>query len=63
MEGEDIDGYVSRFERLARQAGYHYDNAQTLDKFTEGLPDKLYETVYRFDEPTTYQQWKKALLD
>jgi hypothetical protein len=46
MEGEDIDSYVSRFERLARQAGYHYDNVQTLDKFTEGLPDKLYKTVY-----------------
>ena len=63
MKGEDMDDYVAKFERLARHAGYNLDNIQTLDLFTAGLPNALYQKVYELDNPQTYAQWKHHALE
>ena len=63
MQGENMDDYIARFEHLARQARYHLDNPQTLDLFTQGLPDTLYTKIYELDDPQDYEQWKQCALD
>ena len=63
MQGENMDDYIARFEHLARQARYHLDNPQTLDLFTQGLPDALYTKIYELDDPHDYEQWKQCALD
>ena len=63
MKGEDMDDYVAKFERLARHAGYNLDDIQTLDLFTAGLPNALYQKVYELDNPQTYAQWKHHALE
>ena len=50
MQGENMDDYIARFEHLAHQARYHLDNLQTLDLFTQGLPDALYMKIYKLDD-------------
>ena len=63
MQGENMDDYIARFEHLAHQARYHLDNPQTLDLFTQGLPDVLYMKIYELDDPQDYEQWKQCALD
>ena len=63
MKGEDMDDYVAKFERLAQHAGYNLDNIQTLDLFTAGLPNALYQKVYELDNPQNYAQWKHHALE
>ena len=55
--------YRDKFEHLARQARYHLDNSQTLDLFTQGLPDVLYMKIYKLDDPQDYEQWKQGALN
>jgi hypothetical protein len=62
MVGEDLDGYIAKFELLAQQARYHVDNVQTLDIFTQGLPNALYADTYKLDDPQNYDEWKRRLL-
>jgi hypothetical protein len=62
MVGEDLDGYIARFELLARQARYHVNNPQTLDIFTAGLPNMLYSDTYKLDDLQDYERWKACLL-
>jgi hypothetical protein len=62
MIGEDLDSYIAKFELLARQARYHVDNVQTLDIFTQGLPNALYADTYKLDDPQDYDKWKRRLL-
>ena len=58
-----MDDYIAWFKHLARQARYHLDNPQTLDLFTQGLPDTLYTKIYELDDPQDYEQWKQCALD
>jgi hypothetical protein len=58
MVGEDLDGYIAKFELLARQARYHVDNAQTLDIFAQGLPNALYADTYKLDDPQDYDEYR-----
>jgi hypothetical protein len=62
MKDGRIDKYVAKFEELVAQAGYDLDDGQTIEKFTNGLPVSLWETVYDLDEPTTYEQWRNATM-
>ena len=62
MNGGDIDGYVAQFDTLVAQAGYDLDDPQTIEKFTNGLPTSLWETVYTMDDPTTYEEWRAAAM-
>ena len=63
MKGEDMDDYMAKFKRLAQHAGYDLDNIQMLDLFTAGLPNALYQKVYKLDNPQTYAQWKHHTLE
>ena len=42
MKDGDIDMYMANFEQLARKAGYRLDTPQTINIFTDGLPQELY---------------------
>ena len=63
MQQGNIDEYVAKFERLIREAGYDRDTPLTIELFTNGLPNALYETVYTMDDPQTYERWKSAVLE
>ena len=63
MKGEDMDNYVAKFEHLARHAGYNLDDIQTLDLFTAGFPNTLYQEVYELNNPQNYAQWKHHALE
>ena len=62
MRNGNIDEYVAKFDLLVDQAGYRADDPQTLEKFINGLPASLYETVYQLDDPQTYEAWRKAAV-
>ena len=62
MKEGDIDAYVAQFDALVAQAGYDLDDPQTIEKFTNGLPTLLWETVYTMDDPTTYEEWRAAAM-
>ena len=62
MKEGNIDGYVAQFDALVAQAGYDLDDPQTIEKFTNGLPTALWETVYTMDDPTTYEEWRAAAM-
>jgi hypothetical protein len=54
MERGDLDGYVSKFERLARLAGYDLNSSLVLDRFGAELTPGLYAAIINgSDEPVT----------
>ena len=62
MKEGDIDTYVAQFDALVAQAGYDLDNPQTIEKFMNGLPTTLWETIYTMDDLTTYEEWRAAAM-
>src|SRR5258708_31406477 len=62
MKDGDIDAYITNFEQLAQKAGYQLDTPQTINLFTDGLPQELYEKVYHFNKPCNYEEWKNATM-
>ncbi len=54
-----IDEYTSKFEELARQAGYLAGNPETRQLFLHGLPQHVLEEVMRGGAPPTYQDLKQ----
>ena len=65
MERGDLDGYISKFEELVRQAGLDVNHDLVLDKFTDGLPTEMYAYIYNNYDPVpqTYEQWRTAAID
>jgi len=57
MTGGDVDGFIAKFECLARDANYTLDEPTVLDKFIKGLPTKLAEGCLNQDNPETWQEW------
>jgi hypothetical protein len=58
MERGDLDGYVSKFEQLARLAGYDLNSSLVLDRFGSKLTLGLYATIINgSDEPVTWTDW------
>ena len=62
MKDGDINTYVAQFDTSVAQAGYDLDNPQTIEKFMNGLPTALWETVYTMDDPTMYEEWWAATM-
>ena len=62
MKGEDLDGYIARYEALTLEAGYRRDDPLCLRKFTDGLPHDLYKDCMRLDRPGNYEQWKTSAI-
>ncbi len=58
-----IDEYTSKFEELARQAGYLAGNPETRQLFLHGLPRHILEEVMRGGAPPTYQDLKQRAVD
>jgi hypothetical protein len=61
MERGDLDGYVSKFERLAHLAGYNLNSSLVLNRFGSKLIPGLYAAIVnRPDEPVTWTDWVRA---
>jgi hypothetical protein len=61
MERGDLDGYVSKFERLARLAGYDLNSSLVLDRFNSKLTPGLYAAIVNGpDEPVMWTDWVRA---
>jgi hypothetical protein len=61
MECGDLDGYVSKFERLARSAGYDLNSSLVLDRFGAELTPGLYAAIINgSDELVTWIDWVRA---
>jgi len=58
-----IDKYMSKFEELARQAGYQAGNPETRQLFLHGLPRQVLEEVMRGGMPLTYQDLKQKAVE
>src|SRR5258708_23110839 len=58
-----IDEYTSKFEELARQAGYLAGNPETRQLFLHGLPRQVLEEVLRGGTPLTYQDLKQKAVE
>ncbi len=58
-----IDEFTSKFEELARQAGYLAGNPETRQLFLHGLPRPVLEEVMRGGAPPTYQDLKQRAVD
>jgi hypothetical protein len=58
MERGDLDGYVSKFEQLARLAGYDLNSSLVLDQFGSKLIPGLYTAIINGpDKPVTWTDW------
>jgi hypothetical protein len=45
MNNGEINAYITKFEELARKAGYIAGNLETLRQFHMGLPQRVLEDV------------------
>ena len=63
MDPQDPDRYISKFEELVCHAGYNINDPLTIGHYTKGLPWGLYETIYQFDNPRTFEAWRAATLN
>jgi hypothetical protein len=61
MERGDLNGYTSKFERLARLTGYDLNSSLVLDRFGSKLIPGLYAAIVNGpDEPVTWTDWVRA---
>jgi hypothetical protein len=61
MECGDLDGYVSKFERLARLAGYDLNSSLVLDRFGSKLIPGLYTAIINGpNKLVTWTDWVHA---
>jgi hypothetical protein len=58
-----IDEYISKFEGLARIAGYTQGSAELTHYFLKGLTKSILEEVMRGNAPTTYAAIKQKAID
>jgi hypothetical protein len=63
-QGDDLDKYISEFERLAKIAKQNKDHAGTIRIFKGGLKPALYSSIIRRDshdpqKEYTFEEWKK----
>src|SRR5258708_13708329 len=54
---------MSKFEELARQAGYLAGNPETRQLFLHGLPRQELEEVMRGGAPSTYQDLRQKAVE
>ena len=63
MKGENgLDNYISTFERLACLGGYNLADRAVIDMFIEGLPASLAINVAKFNDPDTFEDWKRGAI-
>ena len=60
MERGELDTYISKFERLARMAGYNLQDQMVLDRFSSGLNPGLFMAIINNTDPHTWLDWTRA---
>jgi len=63
MKFPKIDDYISRFEDLARLAGYDANSGAVFQLFTKGLPDDVLKEVLTAPTPQTYVELKEKAIN
>ena len=60
MERGKLDAYITKFERLARLAGYNLHDQMVLDRFGSGLNLGLFTAIINNTNPRTWLDWTRA---
>ena len=60
MERGKLDTYITKFERLARMAGYNLQDQMVLDQFGSGLNPGLFTAIINNSDPRTWLDWTRA---
>jgi hypothetical protein len=63
MKFPEINTYITKFEELARQAGYTMGNPETVHTFIKGLMQSMMEEVFKPPHISTYQEIKQKVID
>jgi hypothetical protein len=63
LERGDLDKLITEFEQLVRHARYDVNQDLVLQIFTSALPNTMYEYILHVICPTTYEQWRAAVID
>jgi len=63
MKFPEIDDYITRFEDLARIAGYDANSGAVFQLFTKGLPDDILKEVLTSPTPQTYVKLKEKAIN
>ena len=64
MKGDHgLDDYISTFERLVRLGGYNLADRAVIDMFVDGLPNSLAINVAKFNNPRTFNEWKRGAVE
>ena len=62
MKYPDVDGYIAKFEELARIAEYNTGSMETIQLFLNGLDRKILAKVMGVPVPITYLQFKNRAV-
>ena len=62
MKGDNLDGYIARFQHLAVEAGFDCNAAVTVSLFTQGLKKQLVSDIVNRERvtPATFDEWVTA---
>src|SRR6201990_158260 len=62
LRNNDVDAYISEFERLSRLAQYNTGNPETTQLFLNGLSTPILQDVMRAPPVTTYEEIKERAI-
>ncbi len=57
MVKDNLDDFISKFQNLAKKAGYDLNQKVTLDLFQNGLPNNLVWNCVKFNHPYDWATW------
>ena len=64
MKGDHgLDDYISTFKRLAHLGGYNLTDKAVIDMFIDGLPTSLAINVAKFNNPRSFNDWKRGAVE
>jgi hypothetical protein len=65
MKDGDLDGYIAKFEQLARIAGHDLNAKGTWTMFAEGLPKMLHYNMISQGgrRPNSWQEWTEGAVE
>jgi hypothetical protein len=63
MHFPDIDQYITKFEELARQAGYMVGNPEKMHMFVKGLTPSVMEDMLRPPHMQGYHAIKQKAIE
>jgi hypothetical protein len=66
MKDGDLDGYIAKFEQLARISGHNLDTKGTCTMFAKGLPKMLHYNIISLGgrhRPNSWHKWTEAAVE